>query len=271
MAKTKSPRRTVSLAVIGLSVVVLLWLEICKPVLSDDPVTQGLMAMTLTRGIGALVFFVLLLTLGYRVIHPFVKPVGRSLLWAVPALIVAVNNAPWLGLASGAITVTGTPEQIAWFLGESLAIGLFEELAFRGVVLLMIAERRHATRWDLLRAILLSSAIFAALHLTNLLSGSAPGAVLLQLGYSFLIGAMCAVVLFKTANIWLCVILHAVYDVGGNMVGKIATGQMWDTPTIVITAVLGVATAVFYIVAFLRMRPAETDRLWTRTERADGE
>lgn len=257
-------RRTVSLILTGASVVALLYLEIARPAFSADPVTRDMINMTLTRGIGALVFFVTLLALAYRVTDPRLKPVGRAWLFCLPALLVAVNNIPWLGLLSGRVTITGSAGQIAWFLAESLAIGLFEELAFRGVVLLMLTEKRHASRADLLRGILLSSAIFGLVHLTNLLMGADPAAVLLQLGYSFLIGAMCAVVLFKTANIWLCVLIHAVYDVGGNMVGRVATGRLWDTPTVVITAILGVATAAFYILAFLRMDARETARIWRR-------
>ncbi len=264
MTTHKHPLRTVSLIVTGVSVAVLLYLEIVRPSFSANAVTDGLIQMTLTRAVGALVFFMVLLTLGYRVINPLPKPFGRALLFALPAFLVAVNNAPWLALASGDVAVTGTTGQIMWFLGESLAIGLFEELAFRGVVLLLLTEKRHATRGELFRGIILSSAAFALVHLTNLFLGADPGAVFLQLGYSFLIGAMCSVVLFKTANIWLCVLLHALYDVGGNMVGKIAAGRMWDTPTVIITAVLGVAVAVFYIVMFWRMDPKETERIWNK-------
>ncbi len=261
MATSKRAGRAVSLAIVGAAVLALLYMEVAKPTFSANPVTQGLITMTLTRSIGAVVFLVVLLTLGYRVVNPLAKPMGRALLFCMPAALVAINNAPLLGLAWGQVTVTGTAGQIGWFVAESLAIGLFEELAFRGVALLVITERRHATRMELFRGIVLSSAVFGLLHLTNLLTSS-PGAVFLQMGYSFLIGAMCAMVLFKTANIWLCVLLHAVYDVGGNMLGKIAEGRMWNTPTVVITAVLGVATAVFYVVAFLRMKPEEVKRIW---------
>lgn len=262
-ASRRSRRRTVSLAVTGVSLAALLYLEIAKPTFSADRVTQEMISMTLTRGIGALVFLLVLLTLGYRVTTLRPRPPRRAWLYALPALLVALNNVPWVGLFSGRVTIVGSAGQIAWFLGESLAIGLFEELAFRGVVFLMLTEKRHSTRRGLLAGLLLSSAVFGLLHLTNLLVGADPGAVFLQLGYSFAIGAMCAVVLLKTANIWICVLIHTVYDVGGNMVGRIATGRLWDTPTVVITAILGVATAVFYLLAFWRMDVGETARIWS--------
>lgn len=255
-------KRTVSLIVIAVAVILLLLIELGKPVFSEDPVLQDTVTLTLTRGIGAVVFLSVLLTLGYRVLRPLPRPLGQSLLFCVPALLVAINNAPLIGLCTGAVTLSASREQVIWFLAECLAIGLFEELAFRGTVLLMIAEKRRASRKDLFVSILLSSAVFGAVHLVNIFMGSSPAAVLLQIGYSFLIGAMCAVVLFKTANVWLCVLLHAVYDVGGNMVGKIATGHMWDTPTVVLTAVLAALTVAFYVAAFVRMKPEEVARIY---------
>lgn len=257
-------KRTVALIFVGVAVVVLLCLEVFRPVFSDDPTTQGVISMTVTRGIGAAVFLVVLMTLGYNVVRPRFSSVRKALLLCLPAMLVAVNNAPLIGLFTGKVTVTGTGEQLAWFLAACTAIGLFEELAFRGVVLLLIAEKRRATRKDLLVSILLSSAVFGALHLVNVLVGSDPGAVFLQIGYSFLIGAMCAVVLFKTANIWLCVLLHAVYDVGGTMVGEIAIGRMWDTPTVILTTVLALATVAFYVTVFVRMKPSELDRIYQK-------
>ena len=73
---------------------------------------------------------------------------------------------------------------------------------------------------------------------------------------------MCAVVLFKTGNLWLCVILHAVYDFSGNLMPTLGAGTWWDTPTVVFTVILAVFTTVFYVVAFLRMDPRETDRIY---------
>ena len=149
-----------------------------------------------------------------------------------------------------------------WFILECLCIGLFEEAAFRGVVLLMVAEKRRGSRKDLFVSIILSSAVFGAIHLVNIFTGANPGAVILQIGYSFLIGAMCSVVLFKTANIWLCVALHAIYDFCGHLMPTLGTGSWWDTPTVVITVILAVFTVVFYVAALWRIDPIELDRLY---------
>ena len=202
--------------------------------------------MTLTRSIGAVVFLVLLLGEGYRVLNPLQKPFWRSLLFTLPPFLVVVNNMPILSLLWGdAYIVPSAPAYWVWFSLECLAIGLFEELAFRGVILPMLAEKRHTTRKGLFWSLILTSAVFGAVHLANVLLGAGLGGVILQIGYSFLIGAMCSVVLLKTRNIWLCVILHALYDFCGTLVPTLGAGTWWDTPTVVFTVLLAVATTAY--------------------------
>ena len=248
-----------------LGMAVLLYFELGKPVLSQDEVLQRLMTMTVTRMTGAAVFFSILISLGYRVLNPIRKPFFKSLLICIPAFLVVINNAPILALVWGNATLVHTEwYHFLWFGLECLAIGLFEEAAFRGVALLMLAEKRRGTTKGLFVSILLSSAVFGVIHLANILTGANPGAVILQIGYSFLIGAMCSVVLFKTANLWLCVLLHAVYDFGGNLVSTLGDGKLWDTPTVIITAVLAVFTTVYLVVVFVRMKPSEVERLYVK-------
>ena len=233
---------------------VVLFLEKIKPVFTDDPVLAPLINMTLTRLIGAAVFLALLLNEGYRVLNPFQKPFFKSLLFALPPFLVVVNNMPILSLMWGdAYLLHKAPVYVLWFAAECLAIGLFEELAFRGVIFLLFAEKRHTTRKGLFWSLILTSAVFGGVHLVNVLMGAGIGAVILQIGYSFLIGAMCAVVLLGTRNIWSCVLLHAVYDFCGTLVPTLGGGTWWDTPTVVFTAVLAVATAVYLIVRFFRL------------------
>ncbi|MBE6620325.1 MAG: CPBP family intramembrane metalloprotease [Ruminococcaceae bacterium] len=249
-------------AVIGVAAPLLLWIEYGPP-MTQDAVLLPLMQMTLTRTIAAAVFLVILLSQGYRVLNPLRAPFGKSLLWSLPAFAVVINNMPILSMMWGdAYIVHGGAMYWVWFALECLAIGLFEEIAFRGVILLRFAQTRRATHKGLLISILLSSAVFGAMHAVNLFAGAGPGAVLMQIGYSFLIGAMCSVVLFKTANLWLCVALHAIYDFCGALLPTLGAGHWWDTPTVIFTAVLAVATTVYMVVLFARMDPRETDRIY---------
>ncbi len=256
--KTPSRRRYLSrracLIVIFAALPLLLWLEVAKPTLSEDPVLSRLMTMTLTRGLGAAVFLALLLAEGFRVLNPLQKPFWRSLLFTIPPLLVVVNNMPILSLIRGdAYIIRSAPVYWIWFGLECLAIGLFEELAFRGVIFLSLAEKRRTTRKGLFWSLILTSAVFGAVHLINVLMGAGIGSVILQIGYSFLIGAMCSVVLLKTRNIWLCVLLHAVYDFSGNLVPTLGGGTWWDTPTVIFTVILAVATTIYLVWQFFTL------------------
>ncbi len=255
--------RKVCLAIILAAVPVLLWLELAKPTLTDDPILAPLINMTLTRGMGAAVFLFLLLHEGYRVLNPLQKPFWRSLLFTLPPLLVVVNNMPILSMIRGdAYLVHKAPAYFIWFAAECLAIGLFEELAFRGVIFLMFAEKRHTTRKGLFWSLILTSAVFGGVHLVNVFMGAGIGGVILQIGYSFLIGAMCAVVLLRTRNIWICVLLHAIYDFCGTLVPTLGAGTWWDTPTVVFTAVLAVATAAYLVWQFFRLDLREVGKIF---------
>ena len=243
--------RKACLIIIGIAIPILLYVEIAKPTLSEDPVLAPLINMTLTRGIGAVVFLALLLNEGYRVLNPIQKPFWKSMLFIIPPLLVVVNNMPILSMIRGdAYVVHSAPVYWVWFSLECLAIGLFEELAFRGVIFLMFAEKRHATRKGLFWSLILTSAVFGGVHLINVFMGAGIGGVILQIGYSFLIGAMCSVVLLKTRNIWLCVLLHAIYDFSGTLMPTLGAGTWWDTPTVIFTAVLAVATTAYLVWQF---------------------
>ena len=265
---TASRRRHLSrracLAVILAVLPVLLWLEMGEPALTEDAILSPLMTMTFTRALGAAVFLVLLLHEGYRVMNPLQKPFWASLAFSILPILVVVNNAPFLSLYRGdAYLVHDAPVYLFWFALECLTIGLFEELAFRGVIFLAFAERRHTTRKGLFWSLMMTSAVFGAVHLINLLMGAGIGGVILQVGYSFLIGAMCSVVLLKTRNLWLCVLLHAAYDFCGNLLPTLGGGTWWDTPTVVVTAVLAVVTAVYLVWQFFTLDLARVAEIYS--------
>lgn len=227
-----------------------------------DPTVRQLADMTVTRALGGVIFLTLLVHHGYRVKNPIRAPFGRSLVFALPAIAVVVNNLPIYPLVSGIATVSAPGWKVLLLAAECLCIGFFEETCFRGVILLGFLEKRRETKRKQLYAILLSSAVFGGIHLVNLFLGASPVAVLMQIGYSFLIGAMCSVVLLKTANIWLCVVLHATFDFCGALVPTLGQGIIWEPFTVTLTAVIAVATTVFYTVAFFRMKSEELSRIY---------
>lgn len=230
-------------------------------VVSDDEFRPAMLDTAIMDLLGSAVFICMTVYMGYRVFNPVQKPFWRSVLFLLPSLAVAVNNFPLIGLATGNAYLTDPPMGVVMVVLYCLAVGLFEEFAFRGLFFLMVLDGRYQTRKQIFLTTALSCAVFGLVHLVNLAVGAGIGPTLLQVGYSFLIGGMCAIVLLKTANIWMCVLLHTVYDVGGTIL-HLGGGVRWDAVTVTVTAVLGVAVAVFMVISLLRIEPAEVARLF---------
>ena len=239
--------------------------ELMRSLISSDAYRAPILDTLVMDGLGAVVFVCMTLYMGYRVLDPLRKPVGKSLLFLLPSLAVAINNFPLIGLATGNAYVTDPIGGVLIVVAYCLAIGMFEEFAFRGLFYLMILDGRRSSTKQIFWTTAISSAVFGLVHLVNLAIGASPGATLLQVGYSFLIGGMCAIVLLKTANIWYCVLLHFVYDLGGTIL-YLGGGVRWDTVTVIITAVLGVAVAVFMVISLLRIKPEDVERLFPEKE-----
>ena len=226
-----------------------------------DKTSEQLLSMTLTRGLGGIVFLVLVWYLGYRVLNPIKKPFWRSLVFCIPAFAVVMNNLHIYTLIIGVEKVTAGVGMVVFLALECFCIALFEEMAFRGVVFLGILEKRRGRVRDIVVAIIISSVIFGIIHSLNFFYMS-PGAVIQQIGYSFLIGAMCSVVLVKTKNIWICVALHAIFNFGGALVPTLGEGFVWDTPTVVVTVIIAVFTTVYMIVSLIKTPTSELDGIY---------
>ena len=239
--------------------------ELMKSLISDDDYRPAILNTLVMDALGSVVFLCMTLYMGYRVFTPFHKPVLKNALFVLPALAVAINNFPLIGLATGNATITDPMGGVLLIVAYCLAIGLFEELAFRGLFLLMILDGRRKSSKQIFWTTAVSCAVFGLVHLVNIAIGASPGATILQVGYSFLIGGMCAIVLLKTGSIWYCVLLHTVYDVGGTIL-YVGGGQRWDAVTVTITAVLGVAVAVFMLLSLLRIKPEDIDRLFPKKQ-----
>jgi len=133
------------------------------------------------------------------------------------------------------------------------AIALLEEFVFRGVVINIVYSYFRYKQYRYVWTTLVASIFFSLTHLTNLLTGAWVGSVLLQIVYSFLIGAMLSVVIFKTRNIWLCVIIHAVFNFGGLLTAYIARGEPWDLVFWILTAVCGILCAAHVVFTLYKL------------------
>lgn len=177
---------------------------------------------------------------------------GTYILWSVPCFLVAIVNFPFSAVIRG-VAVIERVDLLWLFLLKCVAIALLEEIFFRALLLPLFMERFAPNRYRVLISVLCSSILFALIHLLNLFFGAGVGATLLQVGYTFLIGCMLAVMMLKTKNIWLCIIVHAVFDVGGLIISDLGRGVFQDTVFWVLTAVVGLLCTVHVILSLRRV------------------
>lgn len=221
--------------------------------------------MLITRAVGGGIFLVFTVYLGYRVLYPITRPVGKNILYILPALVIAVNNLPIIPLVLGKSEIVAGYDKILLLFLECMAIGFFEEMAFRSVIMLGIMENRRKTKKDILISILLSSAIFGLVHIVNIFI-SPSLMVVLQILYSALVGAMCAIVLLLTRNIWACVVLHGLFNFFGALIGECGKGRGFfdDPPTQILTAVIAIAVILVYILLFCKFDISRTDEFYKK-------
>ncbi|MEB2300734.1 CPBP family intramembrane metalloprotease [Lysinibacillus xylanilyticus] len=99
-----------------------------------------------------------------------------------------------------------SPQYVLILLLFVMAVGLFEEFIFRGLIFKYLSAKGLKT------AIIGSSILFGIGHLANLLSGQDFLMTLLQITFAFLFGLVCAEIVAKTKSIMFPIIWHAAHD-----------------------------------------------------------
>ena len=92
-----------------------------------------LFADGLERVIFTIVMIRFIKSFGFRVIPRKTNLI--TLISLIPALIVAVNNFPFVSMFMGECKVVEQPLNITFFAFWCVGVGMFEEVAFRGVIL----------------------------------------------------------------------------------------------------------------------------------------
>ncbi len=112
--------------------------------------------------------------------------------------------------------LTGTPlqsgVQIFWFVVCMLAIGLTEELTFRGLITRMILEKYGGTGAGVWLSVTVSGLLFGLVHLVNVGAGAELGGVLVQMVGAATLGMCLAAIYIRTGSIWTVALLHAYMD-----------------------------------------------------------
>lgn len=144
----------------------------------------------------------------------------REYLIGIAAAFVMISAAAGLGYITGAYTFTvsavSVPLMLLYLFGFVIQ-GMAEEVLCRGYLTVSLARRNPV--W---LSVLLSSLVFAALHIGN------PGMDVFAYINVFLIGALLAVYTLKRGNIWGACALHSFWNFfQSNLYGISVSGTGW--------------------------------------------
>jgi len=221
---------------------------------SKNTLASAMIENSILRFFGGVIFIVLLCSYGYGWLFKFTWQFS-ALLVIIPGVIIAINNFPISAYFNGRTTIIEPTYNIYLFLVESLSVGFFEEIIFRGLVLVLLIEKLGKKSNGLLKAIIISASIFSLIHIINIFDGASIGNTVLQIGYSFLIGLLFAVLYLKTKNLWLIMILHALYNFFGQVMFQVGTvTNRYDTITIVLTITFGILTAIYGVYLYIMIK-----------------
>ncbi len=223
---------------------------------SSIPMLPEQMFNILSLNLRLIVFFILKLltvifplyiikSIGYCRQFKFSNQFFKAVIVLFPFLIVCINNFPLVAILCGSAKLEGLGITYLYYAILCFSIAVFEEIIFRGVIYQVIRERKKDF-W----AIIISSIIFSLAHLVNAFTLNF-GALAMQLGYSFLIGAMCSVAYKFSGSIYLPIFLHFIYNFGGLLTNyNLVSGNIWNTASIAVTAILAVATIAYALAIF---------------------
>jgi CAAX amino terminal protease family. len=137
---------------------------------------------------------------------------GMAISWPLFIYCIAVFLVTYIPADKSELTALDIG-QWSLFLVLMLLIGIFEEILCRGILLELMLRKWGNTRKGIFLSAFMSSLVFGFAHLVNLI-GAADMliATIAQVLYATLFGVFFAAVYLCSQNIWVVVLLHAVYD-----------------------------------------------------------
>lgn len=223
-----------------------------------DEFKNRMISEIVQQGCGCIAVILLLLRLDVRL---FEKPQGW--LYLIPGIIIAVDNFPFYSYFQGNMRLAETEAMdFILFSGYCLAVGLFEECIFRGVIFSVLASSFSKDKKGFIKTYIVSSLIFGVAHLFN---GFSAG-TMLQVGYTILTGGLFAFVLIKTKNLLCCGFVHALYNFCGLIFSTqgMGMGVVFDLGTALTMLIVSVPVGVFVLYKVFIYSDAERDRLYVK-------
>ena len=242
----------ITILLLGLGIASSILFDIMQLKIVSDASTNRLLSGIVSRFIMAGLFIWLSFVFRGTRLLAFNKSFFNYFSWILPCLMVAFINFPFSALIQGTASITRM-DLIGLYALYVFSIALLEEFIFRGILLLILDDYLRGRKHKPFFMALISSLVFSLFHLTNLIVGADVAGTLLQCLYTFLIGGMLAVTMLKTKNIWLCILIHTIFDFGGLLIANIGIGNPWDTIFWILTITGGLLCAGHIIFSLIKL------------------
>lgn len=191
----------------------------------------GYAILTMFYGIASVIGFMLLKRVRKNTLVIEGREVlNKSILWFAPLIVIE-----FIAFFAGVKLHEGIKYYIVLVL-FTIFVGISEEVFFRGIIVTLL--RNKSAKY----AIVVSSLLFAVLHLTNLANGISVGYVILQVVFSLLFGIVAAQITVLKKSLIPAIIWHFSHDLIAFI-----TGNEWNDKVIIISIVQCVVLAVYAV------------------------
>lgn len=223
---------------------------------NDDYSTGYLIAMMILK---ASLFALTLFLLNYEKIR--VSNFNKNkLILVIVALIVFFRVYHNVITKSAELKVDIDYSKLSFYSLHNLFIGLFEEFYFRVLVFTLLCS---FYKKNLFKISILTSLLFAAVHISNLILNSYTfNGVLLQIMFAFAMGLFLQIVFINSKNIYIPALIHFFIDFNASFSEKFFnvstpddSNQGFDYSTFGIVSVLIILSLVF---AYFNLRKKDT-------------
>ncbi len=230
---------------------------------AEDPVTRTLL-VTVVRGLGAVLWLVLLCRLGWLGMSG-VSRLGDWRLWGLVLVLMAydVGAHMWAFFGDFRLPIENPAFAAVTALNHIVDGGLTQELVFRGLVLCALVQAWGRSRRALAKSTLVSSLIFGLAHAVNLVMVLATGdkaaaMVGMQMASTLLAGVYYAALVLYGGTFWPVAVIHAALNAAIN-VRAIATPGFEETMSAWVTIVLSQIPMVILGICLLMRASARSE------------
>jgi len=145
----------------------------------------------------------------------------------------------------------------------TFGIGMIEETTYRGVIRTTFHQKWAGAPNGIVKAVLVSSLYFGAVHLANFFSGANLVLTLAQVFYTVVLGIFFGVLLVYSKSIWPGIVAHWLLDCAAGLVGlgKSPETNVWVLTLLFVGAVLPIGIAALWMLRQTIRRQLEPDNL----------